>query len=192
MSGAFDGGVRTDLRELKSPDVRSTRLPILVVLLAIVAAGTWYYLSHRETGGGTVAIYYTKLDGKTLGAVRVSLRPRQADESEREHLHNTVLYAAVQAVAGPPNDIAAIRFPPGTRVTRVAVEGSKATIDLSKEVEQQAGGTFGENGEFKGLVYTVTDVDGINAVAITVDGATLETLPGGHLELDQPLHRSDW
>lgn len=173
--------------------MRSPRLPVLVVLLAIVAAGTWYALSHRPARTGeAIAIYFTKEDGKTLGDVSVSMRPRQAGESAAEHLHNMALYAAVQAVAGPPNDVRAIRFPPGTRVESVSVEGSTATVDLSKEVERQAGGTFGENGEFKGLVYTLTGVPGINAVQVTVGGARLETLPGGHLELDEPLHRSDW
>ena len=169
------------------------RPAILVVLLAIVAAGTWYYHLQRTTSNGeTMAVYYAKLDGNSLGDLRVSLRPRQPDESVAEHRHNTVLYAAVEAVAGPPNDIKAIRFPPGTRVRSVDIDGTTATVDLSKEVEQQAGGSFGENGEFKALVYTVTGIRGINAVQVTVDGARLETLPGGHLELDQPLHRSDW
>ncbi len=169
------------------------RLPVLVALLAIVAAGTWYYYSQRSAGNGeTIAVYYTKLDGTSLGDVRVSLRPRQPGESATEHRHNAVLYAAVEAVAGPPNDIEAIRFPPGTRVSNVAVDDSTATVDLSKEVERQAGGSFGENGEFKALVYTETGIRGINAVQVLVDGARLETLPGGHLELDQPLHRSDW
>jgi spore germination protein GerM len=172
--------------------VRSTRLPILVALLAIVAVGIWYYQSQRSTGGETILVYYTKLDGKSLGDVGVSLRPLARGESAAEHLHNTVLYAAVQAVAGPPNEIQAIRFPPGTRVERVAVDGSTATVDLSKDVEQQPGGTFGENGEFKALVYTLTGIRGIDGVQITVDGARLETLPGGHLEIDEPLHRSDW
>ena len=168
-------------------------MPILVAALAIVAAGIWYYRSQRvATTGETIAIYYTKLDGTSLGDVRVSLRPRESGESSSEHLHNEVLYAAVQAVAGPPNEISAIRFPPGTRVLSASVEGPIATVDLSKEVEQQAGGTFGENGEFKALVYTLTGLGGIDAVQVTVDGARLETLPGGHLELDQPLHRSDW
>jgi len=173
--------------------VRSTRLPILVALLAIVAAGIWYYQSQRAARNQeTVAIYYTKLDGTSLGDVRVSVRPRQPGESAGEHLHNVLFYAAVQAVAGPPNEIAAIRFPPGTSVRSVDVDGTTATVDLSKDVERQAGGAFGENGEFKALVYTVTGVAGIDAVQVTVDGARLETLPGGHLELDQPLRRSDW
>jgi len=103
-----------------------------------------------------------------------------------------VLYAAVQAIAGPPNDVQAIRFPPGTRVLDASVNGSTATLDLSKDLERQAGGTFGENGEFKALVYTMTGIEGIDAVQVLVEGDRLETLPGGNVELDQPLHRSDW
>jgi spore germination protein GerM len=166
---------------------------MFVVLLAFVAAATWYLTSHRPSNNEeTIAVYYTKLDGTSLGEVRVSLRPRQPGESSTEHLHNAVLYAAVQAVAGPPNEIKAIRFPPGTRVLGVAVDGSTATVDLSKDVEQQAGGSFAENGEFKALAYTMTGIRGIDALQVTVEGARLETLPGGHLELDQPLRRSDW
>ncbi len=166
---------------------------MFVVLLAFVAAATWYLSSHRMTRGQqTIAVYYTKLDGTSLGDVRISLRPPQPGESAAEHLHNAVLYAAVQAVAGPPNGINAIRFPPGTRVLGVSVQDSIATVDLSKDVERQAGGSFGENGEFKALVYTVTGIEGIDALQVTVEGARVQTLPGGHLELDQPLRRSDW
>jgi spore germination protein GerM len=173
--------------------VRSPRLPVLVVLLVIVAAAYWYFNSQRASRNAeTIAVYFTKLDGTSLGRVAVSIRPRQAGESAAEHLHNAVLYASVQAVAGPPNEIKAIRFPPGTRVLGVGIDGSTATVDLSKEVEQQPGGSFGERGEFKALVYTVTGVHGIDAVQVTVDGERMDTLPGGHLELDQPLHRSDW
>lgn len=173
--------------------MQTRRLPVLILLLAAIAAGTWYVLSHRAPAGGeTLAVYYTKLDGTTMGVMRVSLRPAQPGESAAEHLHNTALYAAVQAVAGPPNDVQAIRFPPGTRVLSVSVDGTTVTVDLSKDVESQAGGSFGENGEFKALVYTMTGIAGIDAVQVLIEGSRLETLPGGHLELDQPLHRTDW
>lgn len=173
--------------------MRSTRLPVLIVLLVVVAAAYWYYHSQRTASNGeSIAVYYTKLDGNSLGDVRVSLRPALPGESAAEHQHNAALYAAVQAVAGPPNGISAIRFPPGTRVLGVSVSGSTATVDLSKDVEQQAGGSFGETGQFKALVFTMTGIRGIDAVQVTVDGNRMETLPGGHLELDQPLHRSDF
>src|SRR5579862_9984138 len=132
---------------MREDNVKSSRLVLLVVVLAIVAAGTWYYLSQRspQTAGGTLTVYYTKLDGTTLGNLSVSLRPQQPGESPAEHQRNVALYAAVEAVAGPPSEIQAIRFPRGTRVLDVTVRDSVATVDLSKEVEQQAGGTFGEN-----------------------------------------------
>jgi spore germination protein GerM len=165
----------------------------LIVLIVIVAVAAWYYRSHGSAvNGETIPVYYTKLDGTSLGVMRVSLRPRQPDESYEERRHNVALYAAVEALAGPPNDVAAIHFPSGARVTSVSVDGSTATVDLSNDVTQQSGGSFGENGEFKALVYTMTAVPGIDAVQILVGGNRLQTLPGGHLELDEPLHRADW
>jgi spore germination protein GerM len=174
-------------------NVKTPRLVVLILLLAVIAAGTWFFLSRSgSSDNATLTVYYTKIDGTTLGTLSVSLRPAQTGESAAEHLHNVALYAAVEAVAGPSSDVQAIRFPPGTRVGGVTVAGTTATVDLAGNVTAQAGGSFGENGEFKGLVYTLTGLHGIDAVAITIDGKTVPSLPGGHLELDQPLHRSDW
>ena len=106
-------------------NVRPTRLLALIALLVIVAAGIWYVLANRSQGpGNELTVYYTKLDGNALAHFSVSLRPRQPGESAAEHLRNTVLYAAVQAAAGPPSDVQAIRFPVGTRVTDASVSGS--------------------------------------------------------------------
>lgn len=173
--------------------MRTSRLVVLILLLAVVAAGTWLFLSRRGSGDtGNLTVYYTKIDGTTLGTLSVSLRPPEPGESAAEHLHNVALYAAVEAVTGPTSDVQAIRFPSGTRVGGVTVSGSTATVDLAGNVTAQPGGSFGENGEFKGLVFTLTGVPGIDAVAITIDGKTVPSLPGGHLELDEPLKRTDW
>ena len=43
-------------------------------------------------------------------------------------------------LAGPPSEVQAIRFPSKTRVLGVTVADSTAAVDLSKDVEQQAGG----------------------------------------------------
>jgi spore germination protein GerM len=172
---------------------RPGRILALLVVLALVAAIAGYEFSlHSHATGGNLTVYYTKMDGTSMGTYSVSVRPQLAGESATEHRHNVALYAAVQALAGPPGGIEAIRFPPGTRVQSVGVDGSTATVDLSRDVTRQAGGSFGEDGEFKALVYTLTSVPNIDAVKVTIDGATVPTLPGGHLELDQPLHRSDW
>lgn len=159
-----------------------------ILLVAALAGCSLFQKSAPER----LDVYYTKSDGSSMAKWSVSMRPAQAGESAAEHQKNTALYAAVQAVAGPPSDVQAIRFPTGTHVLDASVNGTTATVDLSNEVSKQSGGTFGESGEFKGLVYTMTGITGIDAVQVLVGGHKLDSLPGGHLELDQPLHRSDW
>lgn len=167
----------------------------LIAVLIVVAAGSWWFLTHRggNAVGETIQIYYTKAaDGTSEVAWPVSMRPPVAGESPAEHLKNAAQYAALQSVIGPAVDVQAVRFPAGTRVLSASVAGSTATVDLSGEVKNQPGGTFGENGEFKSLVYTLTALPGIDAVQVLVEGRKLDSLPGGHLELDTPLHRADF
>lgn len=164
-----------------------------IVALVIVAGVSWYFASHKRSPiGQSITVYYTKDDGTTEVPWTVSMRPQQPGESAPEHLRNTVLYAATQAIAGPPSSVSAVRFPPGTHVLAADVNDSTATVDLSEEVKNQTGGVLGESGEFKSLVWTLTALPGIDRVAVRVRGQTLSTLPGGHLELDEPLRRSDW
>jgi len=173
--------------------VRTSRVFFWIVVVAIVAGGLWYWSSHRRSAiGDHITVYYTKSDGKTEVPWSVSMRPQQPGESAAQHVHDAVLYAAVQAVSGPQSDIPAVRFPPGTHVLSADVNDSTALVDLSKEVTNQTAGVLGETGQFKALVWTLTALPGIHQVAIRVQGQKLETLPGGHLELDAPLRRSDW
>jgi spore germination protein GerM len=174
--------------------VKTSRLFFLLALFVLAAALSWFVVSQRNRSsiGERITVYYTKLDGTTEVPWTISLRPQAAGESAAERLHNAALYAAVQAVAGPASTVDAIRFPPGTHVRSVNVNGSTATVDLSGEVRSQGGGSLGESGEFKGLVWTLTALPGIDAVAIRVEGERLDALPGGHLGLDTPLRRSDW
>jgi spore germination protein GerM len=163
------------------------RIRAIVAVLALAACS-----SHGTHPGGTLTVYYTQLDGKTMGTWDVSTRAAQPGESADAQLHDIATYAALQAVAGPPAHASAVRFPPGTRVRAVTVDGTTATVDLSNDVASSAGGSLQEIGEFKGLVYTLTGISPINAVQVTIEGRTVGTLPGGHLELDAPLRRSDW
>jgi spore germination protein GerM len=175
--------------------VKSTRIFVWLAIVALAIVAVWYFLIRpnvEQSANASLTVYYTKLDGTTLGSWNVSVRSSQSGESDADRQHYLVEYAALQAVAGPPPDISAVRFPPGVRVLSVAVNGSTAIVDLSSDVRSSQGGSFQENGEFKGLVYTLTGISTINAVQITIEGRTVSTLPGGHLELDAPLRRSDW
>ena len=164
----------------------------LGALLALALVAVIGYLGFRAIAGSsgphigeTIPVYYCKIDGETVLPWNVTLGAARDP-------HSVAFYAATQAVAGPPSGTEAIRFPPGTVVRSVDVAGSTATVDLSGAVASAGGGSFAESGEFKALVWTLTALPMIQAVQIHVDGRTLPTLPGGHLELDQPLTRSSW
>jgi spore germination protein GerM len=167
--------------------MRSQRLIALVIALAVASFGAWWFIKGRQHGGGdSIIVYYTKTDGATEVPWRVSLGPARDPKS-------IAFYAAAQALAGPPSEIEAIRFPAGTHVRAIEIGGSVVDVDLSSEVAKSAEGGLAETAEFKSLVWTLTDpktLPGITAVRIRVDGTRVATLPGGHFELDEPLSRS--
>jgi spore germination protein GerM len=163
------------------------RALIFVALGAFAVFLVYRFVSGRpsSTVGSTVTVYYCKLDGETLVPWTVSL-------GAARDLSSVAFYAATQAVAGPPSGTDAIRFPSGTVVRAVDVSKATATVNLSQAVAATGGGSFAEAGEFKALVWTLTALPGIHAVQIRVEGRALPTLPGGHLELDEPLARSSF
>lgn len=164
-----------------------------LAIVVVLAVGVWLWSSHRSSGiSDHITVYYTKPDASTEVPWSVSMRPQGSGETAAAHLHDAVLYAAVQAVSGPESSVPAIRFPRGTHVLGVDVNNSTATVNLSGEVAAQSGGVLSETGEFKSLVWTLTAIPGIDRVAILVRGQRLSTLPGGHLELNEPLRRADW
>jgi spore germination protein GerM len=166
------------------------RLLWALIFAALLATAVFlgYRLMTRVSTppvGETITVYYCKVDGTTLVPWKVSL-------GAARDLRSVAFYATAQVLAGPPSGTEAIRFPAGTAVRAVDVSNGKATVDLSSAVESSSGGSFAESGEFKALVWTLTALPGISAVQVRVEGRTLATLPGGHLELDEPLTRSSW
>ena len=168
--------------------MRFARTLVLVGLFAAAVAAAWWFTAHRQMSavGDAVTVYYAQADGRTLVPWRVSLGAARDRPS-------VAFYAATQCVAGPPQGTEAVRFPAGTRVRAVDVQGSIADVDISKDVASSAEGGFAESAEFKALVWTLTQPNlGITSVKVRIDGARVATLPGGHLELDEPLSRSSF
>jgi hypothetical protein len=167
--------------------MRSQRLIAVVIAAAVALAGVWLYVRHRQHGAGdSIIVYYTKTDGTSEIPWRVSLGPARDSKS-------VAFYAAAQVLAGPASEIPAVRFPLGTHVRSIDIDGSTVDVDLSGEIAKSAQGGYAENAEFKSLVWTLTDpqtLPGIAAVRIRVDGTRVATLPGGHFELDEPLTRT--
>ena len=161
---------------------------VLIVLFVIAVAAAWWFTARMRPApvGNAITVYYTKADGTTLVPWQLTLR----ENSDRL---SAAYFAATQCVAGPPPGVDAVRFPAGTRVLSFDVQGSTADVDISKEVASSAEGGFAESAEFKALVWTLTQPRlGIGSVSVRIGGARVATLPGGHLELDEPLSRSSF
>jgi spore germination protein GerM len=161
---------------------------LVLVALVCLAAYVGYRFFAKPAGqatGNTIAVYYCKTDGQTLVPWNISIgTPREVNALAH--------YATAQTLVGPPPGTDAIRFPAGTIARSVSVSGKTATVDLHGDFAASGGGSFAESGEFKALVWTLTALPGIDAVQIEIDGARVPTLPGGHLELDEPLTRQSW
>jgi spore germination protein GerM len=161
------------------------------LLLPVALAAGWWSAGNQPAGNqqdpvvDRIAVYYTELDASTEATRSAALGPAHDSRS-------VTFFAATQAVAGPPSDVDAVRFPDGTHVRSVTLNESMVTVDLSKDVERLAGGSDREEAAFKSLVWTLTALPGIDAVSIRIDGARIAAIPGGHFELDEPLKRSDW
>jgi spore germination protein GerM len=167
---------------------------VLRAAIAIVAVLVLGLLFYRFTvdrphpvpaTNDRLTVYYCKPDGETLAAW-----PVQAGSAH--DAKSLAFLAATHAVAGPPGDASAVRFPRGTIVRGVSVLESTAIVDLGGAIKSNPGGSFAESGEFKALVWTLTALPPIKSVRIRIDGERVAALPGGHLELDEPLTRSSW
>jgi len=168
--------------------MRLLRALVVVALLAVIVYIGYRFVSHPapEVAVRSIAVYYVKPESNALASWSVSLSPQAAD------LTSMAFYAAAQVVAGPPGGVSAVRFPAGTAIRSVHVDGTTATVDLGGAITTAQGGSYGESGELKGLVWTLTALHGISAVRVVVDGARVATLPGGHVELDSPLTRQSF
>jgi len=159
----------------------------LVTVFVLALALGWHFLGPHggSVSKSTVTVYYTKFDGQTEVPYTVTL-------GTAHDVKSVAFYAATQAVAGPPQSVDAIRFPSGTHVRALDLDGTTAIVDISSDIDKWGGGSLDEAGMMKSLVWTLTAIHGIDAVSIRVDGSRVATLPGGHLELDEPLSRSSW
>lgn len=88
-------------------------------------------------------------------------------------------------------------IPDGSRLLDVDIledtsgKASIATIDLSGEFES-GGGSLSMQLRVAQVVYTATQVEGVDAARIAIDGRIAETLGGEGLMIDSPMDRSDF
>ncbi len=79
-------------------------------------------------------------------------------------------------------------IPKNTKVNSLKIEKDNVYIDFSKEFLSV--NKYLEESMIEAIVYTLTEINGINNIYITVDGKELKNLPNSNKEIDYPLTRN--
>lgn len=82
-------------------------------------------------------------------------------------------------------------IPKNTRFRSIKREGNIVKVDFTKELELYGGGTATVKGLLSQIVYTLTDLEGIEKVHILVNGKEEIALGGEGYIIDKPLSRDD-
>jgi hypothetical protein len=187
---------------------RRTLIVTAIVGLVLLAAGVWLVSSRlsrwmRSTDEGGAVATRTEGGGAAADARKIHalLFYVTDDGAELQASSQEVLYGAtpaeqarriIEAQLQPsPGRLTAI--PAGTQVRSVFV-GSKgdAYVDVSAEIRTaHTGGSLNEALAVFTIVNALTsNLPGITAVQILVDGKEVDTL-AGHIDLRHPLSRAD-
>lgn len=171
---------------MKSPKPAGAGFPWLAALLVggvLVLAWLFNLLPASRPGQPTVRAYFFK--GDRLAAVE---RRQLADQPP--------LKQALDEVLGGPTsrELEAgftTQIPPAVKLRGLKIKGNVAIVDLSRELEDYGGGSAKVEGIVAQLVYTATEIPGIDQAWLWVEGAHEVVLGGEGLVLDRPLGRRD-
>ena len=165
----------------------ATRWSLLAVAMAAMVAFSASIAGCARRGQvtppNTVAVYFCKAGTETLVPVRYSLDDSLSPSQRAGFVVN-------QLLAGPSGDPGAVvLFPPGTRAT-VSLKNKVATVDLRGPLASASpGGASDEVALFKALTFSLTELSEVEKVQVLLNGRKRASLPGGHMEIDEPMTR---
>lgn len=174
-------------RKAKLPTYKKANYPLIAVAVLgglFILAWLFNFLPVRPgESHPTVRAYFFK--GDRLAAVERRQNPDQPPLKQ----------ALEETLAGPTaREMEAgftTQIPPAVKLRGVRVKGGVAIIDLSRELEDYGGGSARVEGLVAQLVYTATELPGIDRAWLWIEGQRDVVLGGEGLVLDHPLSRRD-
>ncbi len=177
VAGCGGGGATTVTQSPRAttPSATSTAAPTT----SDVAPTT----TDAAASGPDVSVYFMSDDATTLD---LASKPGPTTDSP--------LRAAMLVLAeGPFFPGALPALPSGTTVVGTNISGGEATVNFSREFASgyPSGGAAAEAAVIAPIVFTATEIKGVERVRITVDGATPE-LAGSQYDWSRPFTRGDF
>lgn len=162
-----------------------------IVLIAVLILGLSMILSGCSfSGKENEQVSLTKTSDTVLyfaDEQAMFLVPEKRKIKYEENLPRVLLE---EIVKGPQSKELNATLPKTTRILSVKVENGVAYVDLSSDFERDyPGGTTGEGMALGSIVQSLTEVEGIYAVQILIEGKKVEVLAKGHVSLNEPLLR---
>ncbi|MCR3921553.1 MAG: GerMN domain-containing protein [Firmicutes bacterium] len=131
-----------------------------------------------------VTLYFAKQDATALIP-----EERSITYSSDLDLAKRLRLVLGELIEGPQQENLARTIPREVRVLSIAVQDGIAVVDFSAELHtEHTGGSAGETMTIASIVNTLTDFDGVDLVAITVEGDPLNI---ENVVLDAPIERQD-
>jgi len=149
--------------------------------LALIALLVW--ANWQAVKAPTVKAYFYR--DEKLCAVERRLAPGQAP------LQQALECLLAGPTAAEERAGLATMLPAGVKLRLVKADRSVAIIDLDRSIENYGGGSSKIEGIIAQIVYTATEVPGIDKAWIWVEGQREVVLGGEGLVLDRPLGRQD-
>ena len=127
-----------------------------------------------------VNVYYPRNDGTGLIAVRRKVNTEKDDKYTA---------ALKSLLTGTKEKGQTTVIPKKAKLRSVTVKDGVATVDFSKELQQNfSGGSTGEEMLVGSIVNTLTEFPEVKSVQILLEGKKVDSL-AGHLDTSKPLKR---
>ncbi|MDR3543855.1 MAG: N-acetylmuramoyl-L-alanine amidase [Desulfosporosinus sp.] len=89
-----------------------------------------------------------------------------------------------ELIEGPLSDTSVRTIAPKTKILSLIIQNGIATIDFSEDIQENyPGGALTEDMTIKSIVWSMTQIPGINGVSILINGETGDSI-GGNILLD--------
>lgn len=136
-------------------------------------------------------VYFLRYDAQR-NVVTLAPSPRRISESAP--LTEQVSQAVSQLLEGPSEDDhvrgCTSEIPAGTRLLGVDLADKTAFLNFSGKIEA-GGGSSSMLARVYQIVYTATDLPGIEAVRILIDGIARDAMGGEGVLIDEPVRRKE-